>query len=95
MRNDDLKLILDTQFSAVRATIMAESEVQNIKIDAIVDHQVWQNDKLSKHGKQIVDLEKYDSNRDAVKKALGKSIVWSCAIIGAAGTIIVTILALT
>ena len=95
MRNDDLKLILDTQFSSVRATIIAEAEIQNIKIDAIVKHQVWQNNKLSKHSEQIVDLEKYDSNRDAVKKALGRSIVRGCLIIGAAGTVIVTILALT
>lgn len=95
MRNDDLKLILDTQFSAVRATIMAEAEVQNLKIDVIVKHQEWQNNKLGKHGKAIVDLEKYDSNREAVRKMLGKSFVRGCAIIGVGGTIIATILALT
>ncbi len=88
MRNDDLKLILDTQFSAVRATIMAESEIQNLKIDAIINHQEWQNDKLGKHDEKIIDLEKYASNRDAVKKALGKSFVVGCSILGAAGTIV-------
>jgi len=95
MRNDDLKLILDTQFTAVRATITAEAEIQNLKIDAIRNHQVWQNGKLQEHDSKIIDLEKYDSNRDAIKNAFRKQFVRGCAIIAAAGTIITAIFALT
>ena len=93
MHNDDLKLILDTQFSAVRATIMAEAEVQNLKIDTIVEHQKWQNGQLQDHHKSIDELEKSDSGRMAVKKTLGKYFVRGCAIIAAAGTIITVLLA--
>ena len=40
-------------------------------------------------------LAKSDSNREAVRKALGKALVKSSLIIGAAGTIIALILKLT
>ncbi len=93
--DDDLKLLLDTQFTSVRATITAESELQNLKIDTIVEHQKKQNDKLITHDEKIIELERYDSNRDAVKKAKAKTFVRVCAIVAAAGTIITTFLLLT
>ena len=94
MRNEDLKLILDTQFSAVRATIMAESEVQNTKIDAIVKHQRIQNGKLEKHHLAIDDLERCNSSRMAVGKFKGRAFVIGCSILATAGTVITILLSI-
>jgi len=44
-------------------------------------------DDLNKLATSFSALAKSDSNRDAVKKALGKSFIVGCSILGAAGTI--------
>ena len=69
MRNEDLKLLLDAQFTAVRATMQSETNRIDLKLDHVIEHQQWQNGKLNEHGEDIVELKTNDSNRAAIKKA--------------------------
>ena len=48
MKNEELKLVLDTQFTAVRAMIQANADVQNERLDIIVEQGKIRNHRLEK-----------------------------------------------
>ena len=59
MKNEDLKQIVEINFSATRALLQAQSDMSAIQfgevqkeLKAVRDHQVWQNGKLEKHEEQ-------------------------------------------
>jgi len=78
MRNEDLKVILDNHFTAVRATIKSEVDRVDEKVSQVIKHQERQNSKLEKHDEKIIAIETCDGVR--IGKMVGKKWFWIVAV---------------
>jgi len=91
MKNEDIKLILDTQFTAVRATMLAVEDGMNRRFDSVDEANKIRNHRLEKAEDAITDLEKADISfenyqmncpANKVAKKLSRPRTW--ALIGTA-----------
>ncbi len=58
------------------------------KFNTMETQHIEVKDDLNKLATSFSALAKTDSNKEAVRKALGKSFIIGCSILGAAGTIV-------
>ena len=65
MKNEELKMILNSQFTAVRALVEARADAQDAQLKEIREHQKWQNGKLERHDKCIDELKEKEINIQA------------------------------
>lgn len=92
--SESYEKILHSGLKAIRHYVDANGTVINAKLDPIKStlHDLLvaekkRNDKIEKLEDRTTGLEQSDSNRSAVKKALGRYFVVGCAILAAAGTV--------
>jgi Tfp pilus assembly protein FimT len=60
MKNEDIKLLLDTQFTSVRGMLMAFEENTNKRFDTVDESNKIRNKRLEKAEDKIIALEKRD-----------------------------------
>ena len=68
MRNEELKLLLDAQFTAVRATIKSETDGIHEKVNGITERLDRLNGSVSRHEQSIHDLEIKDVSFQAYQE---------------------------
>lgn len=53
MRNEDIKELLEAKLSGFKAEIKASANMQEFKLDQLINYQKEQNDKVSELGKRV------------------------------------------
>ena len=90
-QKDDLKQIIEENGVVIRGVIRAEIDPIKTTLHDLITAEKKRNNKIEKLEDKTTVLEQSDSNRSAVRKAVGRYFVVGCAILAAAGTIITII----
>lgn len=100
MRNEDIKLLLDSLreemqvgHSLTRATVKAEIDRIEEKVDRVIKHQERQNGRLSDHDAIIAKLSSYPEKCPANQLAEKMAKKWFWAMVAVGVIIVYSILA--